>query len=454
MNIKKIIIICAVIVSFLGLVHSNAHGSLPANFPTVTTHIYDANVIADGYTFLAVAAEVEGIGYYVMIVDNDGNILWYKEANDDEIYDFKVLPNGHLHYAAFIEPHSWTGGGDVVHVILDENFNEVEVIEAGNGYVAEGHDFQMLPNGHALLIGYYMSEVDMSQIVDGGHPGAIVSGAIVQELDGNKDNRNVVFQWRTWDYYPFEGNISSTRAVINAFHFNVINQDFDGQLFTSGIRKLNRQTGEIIYNLGGSENEFTFVGPGADYSHIGGHGFHRLANGNVMNYDNGSRKGSSSQVHEYAIDEPNKIATHVWTYKPVPSVPAWHRGNAKRLPNGNTFIGWGGASANFRPIPTCTEVSPDDRKVFEIYFDHPDVESYRAFRFPYPPSSQAIEDIESEVAAGNTYVFDDTGVAIEVIDLTGDVSNEVKVTREPYAPVYPEFADKAPRVLQVRVKVA
>ncbi len=453
MNTRKIIIICAVILSFAGLVYNNAHGALPANFPTVTTYVYDANVIGDGYVFLAVAAEVEDIGYYVMIVDNDGTVVWYKEANDDEIYDFKVLPNGHLHYAAFIEPHSWTGGGDVIHVILDENFNEVEVIEAGNGYVAEGHDFQMMPNGHALLIGYYMSEVDMSQIVDGGHPGALVSGAIVQELDGNKGNRNVVFQWRTWDHYSFEDMISSTRAVINAFHFNVINQDFDGQLFTSGIRKLNRQNGEIIYNLGGSENEFTFVGPDADVSHIGGHGFHRLANGNVMNYDNGSRKGSTSRVHEYSLDEPNRIATHVLTYEPDPGVPAWHRGNAKRLPNNNIFIGWGGASEKFRPIPTCTEVAPDGRKVFEVYFDHPDVESYRAFRFPYPPQSQAIKYTEYGLTAGNTYDFNDTGVTIEVTGLTGNASNEVMVTREPYAPVYPEFAGKAPRVLPVRVKV-
>jgi len=452
MKMKKIVMVCTVVMASFGLVNSNAHGALPANFPTVTTYIYDANIIADGYTFLAVAAEVEGIGYYVLIVDNDGNIVWYKEANDDEIYDFKVLPNGHLHYAAFIEHHSWTGGGDAIHVILDENFNEVEVIDAGNGYVAESHDFQMLPNGHALLIGYYMSEVDVSQIVDGGHPGAIVSGAIVQELDGNKDNRNVVFQWRTWDAYAFEDSVTSKRAVINAFHFNTINQDFDGQIFTSGIRKLNRQTGEVMYILGGSENEFTFVGADADPSHVGGHAFHRLASGNVMNFDNGRRE--SSRVHEYAIDEPNKVATHIWTYTPEPEIRTYHRGNAKRLPNGNTFIGWGGAMSSNRPIPTCTEVSPDGRKVFEIYFDHPDVESYRAFRFPYPPSSQAIEDTESDLAAGNTYVFDDTGVAIEVVDLTGDATNELKVTREPYAPVYPEFSGKAPRVLQVRVKIA
>ncbi|MHC4691838.1 MAG: aryl-sulfate sulfotransferase, partial [Planctomycetota bacterium] len=405
---KKIIIICSVIVTLHGLLNSNAHATLPANFPDITTHIYDANAIGDGYVFLSVSTDVEDVGYYVMIIDNDGSVYWYKELPDDYSYDFKVLPNGHLHYAQFIHHHTYTGGGDVVHIILDENFNEVETIEAGNGYVAEAHDFQMLPNGHALLIGYYMSEVDMSQIVNGGHPAALVSGAIVQELNGNKDNRSVVFQWRTWDDYALEDyswDMRARRKAVSAFHYNTINQDHDGQIFTCGIpssiRKLNRQTGEIIYNLGGPDNEFTFAGADANITHIGGHAFHRLANGNVMNYKNGGRfhPDPISKVHEYSLDEVNKIATHVWTYTPETDIVAWHRGNAKRLPNGNTFIGWGGASGD--PIPTCSEVTPDGNVVFEVYFDDPNVESYRAFRFPYPPSSQAIEHTEYELATDN-----------------------------------------------------
>ena len=446
---KKIIMICAVLVLFLGLVHDTAHGTLPA----ITTHIYDANAIEDGYVFLSVSTDVAGVGYYVMIIDNDGTVYWHKELPDDYSYDFKVLPNGHLHYAQFIHHHTYTGGGDAVHIILDENFNEVETIEAGNGYVAEAHDFQMLPNGYALLIGYYMSEVDMSQIVSGGHPAALVSGAIVQELDGSKDNRKVVFQWRTWDNYAFEDysfGSGSTGKTVSAFNFNTINQDHDGQLFTNGIRKLNRQTGEIIYNLGGDDNEFTLVGPDANVSHFGGHGFHRIENGNVLIYDNGPQQGGTSRAHEYALDEVNKIATHAWTYTPDPEIPAWHRGNAQRLPNGNTFIGWGGAGGD--PIPTCTEVTSDGNVVFEVYFDDPNVESYRAFRFPYPPQSQAIEYTVYELATGNDYDFGDTGVNIDVISGGGGY-NEVAATREPYAPVYPVFNGKAPRVLPIRVKL-
>jgi len=471
MNMKKIIMICAVLVSFLGLADDNAYGvdpCLPDDFPSITTHIYDANAIADGYVFLSVSKDADGVGYYVMILENDGTVVWYKKLLDDYSYDFNVQPNGHLHYAQLFHHHSYAGGGDVVHVILDENFNQVETIQAGNAYVAEAHDFQMLPNGHALLMGYYMSEVDMSQLVNDGHPAALVSGGIVQELDAD---RNVVFQWRSWDYYTFEDFFSTltddARAknpAINAFHLNTMNQDSDGNIFVmtpqpasrlprSGwVKKINRQTGEIMWTLGGDDNEFTFVGvdPNEAVNHFTGHAFHRLANGNVMNYDNGKRGTRSSQVHEYKLDEENKIAEHVWTYVPDTMIFGTGRGNAQRLPNGNTMIGWG--NVRDTPNPTCTEVTPDGNVVFEVYFDNPGVGSYRAFRFPYPPATQAIEYIEYELATGNTYDFGDTGVSIEVISGGGGY-NEVLVTREPYAPVYPEFPGKAPRAVPIRVEV-
>jgi len=466
MNMKKIIIICAVIVSFLGLAHGTAYGDLPTNFPGITTYIYDANVIADGYVFLSVSTEVEGVGYYVMILENDGTVVWYKELPDDYSYDFRVLPNGYLHYAQLFHHHTYAGGGDVVHVILDENFNEVETIQAGNGYVAEAHDFQLLPNGNVLLFGYYMSEVDMSQIVEGGHPGALISGTTVQELDSQ---RNAIFQWRSWDYYTFEDFFSTLTddprakdAVINTFHFNALSQDSDGHIFVgtpqpaarlprSGwVKKINLQTGEVMWTLGGDDNEFTFVGVTEEEGKeaFTGHAFHRLDNGNVLIYDNGTNNVRSSRVHEYKLDEQNKIAEHVWTYDPNDMIYGTGRGNAQRLPNGNTMIGWGTVRGTLRPV--ATEVTPEGRKVWELYFNNTAVGSYRAFRFPYPPQSQAIEYTRYELATGNDYDFGDTGVNIDVISGGGGY-NEVTVTREPYAPVNPVFSDKAPRVLPVRV---
>jgi len=439
---------------------ASANGAkLPANFPAITTHIYDSNAIGEGYVYLAVAAQVEGVGYYLMILENNGTPVWYKELPDDYAYDFKLQPNGLPAYAQLLNHHSYAGGGDAVHIVMDKEFNDIESIQMGNGYIAESHDFQLLPNGHVLLFGYYMTQVDLSKLVLGGFPNALVSGCVVQELDAD---RNIVFQWRTWDHY-IPDQMSWQRATgpeVSQFHLNTINMDVDGNLFIatpSWVKKISRQTGEIIWHLGGNENEFTFVGidPEEAEGHFGGHAFYRLDNDNVLIYDGGTRNGRrSSQIHEYKLDEENKTAEHVWTYIPDPGVYGWHRGNAQRLPNGNTFIGWGGDGSDHGPA--CTEVAPDGRKVFELFFDDPDVESYRAFRFPLPTDISGVGVLKQFLWIGDHEFRQggiDTGVTIRIIDYTGSGYNAMGVLRTPLAPLYPTFEGRAPLVMPVRVQV-
>jgi hypothetical protein len=55
----------------------------------------------------------------------------------------------------------------------------------------------------------------------------------------------------------------------------------------------------------------------------------------------------------------------------------------ERLPDGNTFLSWGAPStAKEYVYVSMTEVTPDNRGVFDLSFDQPYV-SYRAFRFPW-----------------------------------------------------------------------
>ena len=433
---------------------------IPPNFPAVITHVYDSKAIGQGYIYLAVASEVEGVGFYLMIFRNDGTPVWYEELPDDYAYDFKLQTNGLPTYAQFLEHHSYAGGGDVVHRVMDEDFAEIDRFQMANGYVAESHDFQWLPNGHALLFGYYLTQVDLSTKVPGGYPNALVSGGVVQELDAD---RNVIFQWRTWDHYDlntYAWDQGSTGPVISEFHLNTINMDVDGHLFIATptwVKKIDRQTGEILWHLGGDENGFTFVGvdPGEATGHFGGHAFHRLENGNVLIYDGGTRNGKrSSQVHEYRLDEKNKIAEHVWSYVPDPGVYGFHRGNAQRLPNGNTFIGWGGDGS--RAGPACTEVTPDGRKVFELFFDDPAVESYRAFRLPLPRDIRGVNVVKQYVGPGDNRFKQgqaDTGVTIRINSFTGTGYNVMGVSRVPLAPLYPTFEGRAPVILPVRIQV-
>lgn len=429
-----------------------AVAQVPANFPPITVTTNYAAGVANGYIFLADTYTTTNFGFYVMMLTNDGSPVWYRQLTNSG-FDFKVLPNGYLHYAQQYRALSFSGGGYVTHQILDQNFNDVETIRAGNGYNAECHDFQMLPNGHVLLSAYYLTQVDMSKLLTNGNPAALVSGAVLQELDGQ---RNVVFQWRSWDHYPFTTQwVNSSAAVISAFHVNCITEDTDGNLLVSTpswVKKISRQTGNIMWHLGGTENQFTFVGVTQQQgtNAFAGHGINRLPNGHVLIYNNSSfAAGATSTVHEYALDETNKIATHIWTYTPSPGVAGPSQGDAQRLPNGNTFVGWGGVVGT---NPACTEVSGTN-VVFQLQFNNTGVTSYRAFRAPYPPQTQANSSSVIDLATGNSYSFDPTGVSLDVTSGGGGY-NRVTVTNEPYAPVFPLFQGKAPRVFPIRVSLS
>lgn len=442
-----------ILAALAGLPCFRASAQLPADFPTLTVTTNYPAAVADGCIFQGVSLPAPGVGYYAMVLTNDGTPVWYQKLTN-ACWDFKVLPNGYLHYAQQIHALSYTGGGDVVHQILDQNYSPKETIQAGNGYVAEAHDFQMLPNGDVLLIGYYLSQVDMSQVVPGGNPAAIVSGAVIQELDAQ---RHVVFQWRAWDHYPFTSQwVNSTASVISEFHLNCVFLDTDGNLVVSTpdwVKKISRQTGAILWHLGGVENQFTFVGVSQQEGirDFQSHDINRLPNGDVLLYNNSQfgQTASTSRIQEYALDETNKIATRIWTYTPNPGISGPFQGSAQRMANGNTFIGWGGLP----DITTaaCTEVAGTN-VVFQMKFDDTNVVSYRSFRFPYPPESQATTVSVLELANGNSYSFGQTGVSIDVQNGAGGY-NILTVTRSPYAPVYPLFQGKEPRVLPVRVSL-
>jgi hypothetical protein len=429
----------------------------PADFPKLFT--IKKGETGEGYIFLTVSTKVEGVGFYAFMIDDEGNPVKYRKLEDDYSYDFKVQPNGLMSYAQFLSHHSYTGGGNCIHMIMDENMEIVDSFQMKNGYIAEAHDFQLLPNGHALLFGYYLTQMDLSDLVEGGYPNALVSGGVVQELD---QDRNVVWQWRSWDYYDPEdyafGNRSANQ-VVSEFHLNTINLDRDDNLILatpSWTKKIDRQTGQIMWHLGGDENEFNFVGVDSleGVSDVTGHAFYRLENGYFLIYDNGPRRGEgTSEAHEYRIDEENLIAEKIRTFTPDTAIAGWHRGNAQRLPNGNTLVGWGGARGEH--IPTCTEFDEEGNEVLKVYFEDPGLESYRAVRHPYPPEDKYYAFIEN-TALGNTYDMMqgdslDTGVDIKVEELQSWGYNELILSMQEYSPRYPEFEGRAPMVLAKRV---
>jgi hypothetical protein len=234
------------------------------------------------------------------------------------------------------------------------------------------HDLQLLDNGHALLHSYVPIPADLSPY--GGPANGEVIDSIIQEQDSAK---NVVFEWHGSDYIPFSDTYQGlTGSPVDYLHTNALELDHDGNLLVScrslsQILKINRQTGSLIWRLGGRNSDFTFTN---DTGFSFQHDIRRLANGHITLFDNGNQhRPPFSRAVEYQIDEVGKTATLVWQFQQTPSTFAPFMGNIQRLSNGNSLIGWGA-------LPRVTEVKPDGTKAFELALG---AISYRAFRFAW-----------------------------------------------------------------------
>lgn len=431
--------------------------SLPSDFPPIT--VDSSNNPSSGDIFLAnnsLTPASDPYGNYIMILRNNGTVVRYMKVPSGAM-DFTVQPNGDLSYAELTKTVK-IGNSDVVEyvkwIVMDTSFTPIDTFECGNGYGSETdvHDFVLLPNGHALLFAADPEPVNMTKY--GGSADATVIGNVVQELDANK---NVVFQWRTWDAIPDTDSYMSLKTnIVDLTHGNSLDVDRDGNIIfsmrhLSSIIKIDRQTGKIDWILGGKQNQFTFINEHASNAPTYfsfQHDARILPDGDLTLFDNGNQHNPPySRAVEYKLNQQKKTATLVWEYRPNPDIFNFAMGSVQRLPNGNTMIGWGFASANGAPM--LTEVRPDGSIALEMSMPAGQF-SYRAYKFPWVsqlPVASVNVGSTNELLQGNTYAFDNssdtTGVTIKFNQLSALYATAT-VTRYDYAPLNPTFSGTVP----------
>jgi len=343
----------------------------------------------DGYIFVAPFYWTKStIGSYLLILNTQGKLVYYQNVGDAlSAFDFKAQPNGLLTY--FDQKRT-------TFFAMDSHYEVVNSYQAGNGYTTDLHDLQILPNGDALLMAYDAETMDMSTIAPGGKKDAEVTGLIIQELDPSK---NVIFEWRSWDHFKItDTNQVLTDPQIDPVHGNALALANDGNLLLSSrnqseITKINLQTGEVMWRLGGKANQFKFIG-GDPFAYQ--HDVRQLANGDITVFDNQGTQQSPAASHaiEYKIDENNMTATVVWSFTHNPPVFGTFMGNNERLPNGNIFLSWGAPSqVKGYSYVNMTELDSTGKTIFEMDFDQPYV-SYRAFMGPW----QGVPDSDPTLA--------------------------------------------------------
>ena len=454
----------ASLVAGLLLAGAQTQAQLPPDFPQLS--ILPNTNPAPGYFFGSLAANgVPGVSSYFAILDNENNAVLL-DATDSL---------GTLACNGLFVTMSAVAGQPLRYLLKDSEFHVAATLQAGNGYQGSDRDFEVLPNGHALiLIADPTPVIDMSRLVPGGSPAAQVTQAVVQEVDAVG---NVVFQWRSLDYIPVTDSYQIlTNAIIGDYIGvnSVWSDDTDGNLIlscrnTAEVIKISRATGGLLWRMQGRHNQFTFSnsikGNSDPAPFLVQSNARRLPNGHLTLFDNGYSQDLDpaysfarpySRAAEYALDEVHKTATLVWEYRHHPDIISYNGGSVQRLTGGHTVIQWGSTNSA-APALAMTEVDAAGLLVCDVALLQPGVTG--AFtRLVWPPQSTYTEVTEYGLAELNTYPFAefgiDTGVTLDVGTIDADIYNNATVSVQPFAPIVPLFSDTAPRVLSLRIIIS
>ena len=373
---------------------------------------------AAGYIFVAPfsfsSTEIPPGRYGPMILDDDGEPVWFlplatviaqnllvqKYRDEDVLTWYEGAAGG-------------TYGGSCV--IYDSSYRELHRVHAAHGFACDVHDFRITGHGTALITVANEVTADLSS-VGGPTDGRLVEG-VIQEID--IASKRVLFEWHSQDHVgvdeSFRTNVTAAGNV-DYFHLNSIGVDpTDDDLVvsarhTSTVYKLDRDSGEIRWRLGGKKNDFQ-LGPGAAFNFQ--HDARAHADGTLTLFDNGATGIGVGEVEpasrplRLTLDPAALTADLVQVYEAAEPRLGIALGDVQQLPDAGVFVGWGAAGP-------FTEFTPDGTVRFDATFGDGSV-SYRALRFPWigrPVTNPAVAAVAN--SDGTTTVYASWNGATEV----------------------------------------
>jgi arylsulfotransferase ASST len=312
-----------------------------------------------------------------MIVDGNGETVYFRPLGGrTEVADVRVQRYQGRPVLTWWQGRSRQGIGYGHFVILDETYRVVKRVQAGNGYRGDLHEFLITPRNTAVLINYPVVRVDLSSV--GGSPRGRIVDSVIQEID--LETGLVLFEWHSFGNVAIKDSFAplqpSFRVPYDYFHANSVDVDADGDFLVSarntwGVYKIDRETGRIVWTLGGKRSTFK-LGRGMRFAWQ--HDARRRPDGTLSLFDNsappGPRKRSRALV--VGLDETNRTATLLGTREHPRRLRGAIMGNAQTLDNGNVMVGWG--SQRY-----FSEFAADGRLVWDAHLSL-GFDTYRAYR--------------------------------------------------------------------------
>lgn len=324
-----------------------------------------------------------------MILNSRGQLVYFRRVSNSAVFNLEVQQ-----YQGFPVLTWWHGNVRFGHgingqdVIMGRSYRVRHIVTAGHGYTADLHEFQIAPDGTALIEAYVPERMNLSQY--GGPKNGSVYDCVIQRLD--IQTNHVLWEWHSLGHIPLSASYSRPTGSQpwDYLHLNSIQQQPNNNLLISGrntwgVYLIGEGQGNVIWTLGGKQSSFN-KGSGTNFfewQHDA-----RMIGQTVSVFDdasNGPRQNESqSSAKQILINRSTLTATLQRTFNHSPPLLSGSQGNAETLPNNNLFVGWGSE-------PDFSEYTASGQQIFNGAFPL-GITSYRAYRFPWqgqpatPPS--------------------------------------------------------------------
>ncbi|WP_433241771.1 arylsulfotransferase family protein [Actinomadura nitritigenes] len=349
--------------------------TLPGAQPPKVT-VRRTGAVASGLLFVA---PFRGTDYAdALIVDDDGEPVWFRGSND-LVTDLRVQTYKGDPVLTYWEGARLTGGhGAGNGIVLDRSYSKIAEVRAGDGMNGDLHEFQLTDRGTALLTAYPEVTADLRPI--GGPRDGHVYGCRVQEVD--IATGKVLLDWKALDHIaiaetkmPMTKDTDGTKGrTFDPIHVNSVQAHGDTLLVsardTCALYSIDRRTGAVRWRLGGARSDFA-LGPRAAFAWQ--HDARRLDATTISLFDNHITNvgDGASRGLVLKIDERARKATLLREYTDGTTY-GQYMGNVQMLPGGNALVGYGSTA-------TVIEFGPDGTPVMEMT----GAGSYRAYRSPW-----------------------------------------------------------------------
>jgi hypothetical protein len=317
-----------------------------------------------------------------MIFEEDGSLVWFHPlptglaATNLQVQQLGGQPVL-TWWQGRIPPQGFGQGEEIID---NGAYQEIGHVRAGNGYLADLHEFHITPDGTALLTVFDPIDCNLSSL--GGPSGGAVTDSSFQEIDIKTGL--VRREWNSLDHVGLGDSYSAATSAstiwpFDYFHLNSIDQLADGRTLisarnTSALYELDTLTGQVLTNIGGKQSSVKqTAGAATAYQHDAS----ALPNGTISVFDNGGvpKVHSQSRGLVLAVNTQAKTDTVVAEYDHPTPLAAGSQGDIQTQENGDVFIGWGAE-------PYFSEFSAGGHLLYDAHM-HGTYQSYRSYRFAW-----------------------------------------------------------------------